>query len=306
MGGWSRFRHEFFVRGRPDLLRKIRKGNQINSADQADVDKLTVEVTYLRNELAKMAVVVQQMSGMLCQMSADSGHGSSVEPLTKKRKIEADHVGSMLVQPPVLPDLNNETPHDEYPLEPTTMSDTDLFLEEMSCSDFMTKGEKCTSADFVDSMLDFDDNNDAYHDTVPLPINSSEDIQPSAVNSSSFVNRSVSTSESSVTHDEERHEEIDSALSKKLNDAISTLPKSLQNTFVERIVENIANPDAYKKHMETVSVLVTAAAIKAQNKVSEEGDDNNLSTETTLPVAAAALGAYLAKYEEATSKGCPA
>merc|ERR1712176_288798 len=311
MGGWSRFRHEFFVRGRPDLLRKIRKGNQINSADQADVDKLTVEVTYLRNELAKMAVVVQQMSGMLCQMSAHSGHGSSVEPLTKKRKIEADHVGSMLVQPPVLPDLNNETPHDVYPLKSTTMSDTDLFLEEMSSSDFMPNMEKCTSADFVDSMLDFDDYNDAYHDTVPLLINSSEDIQPCAVNSSSFVNRSVSTSEgSSVTHDEERHEEIDPALSQKLNDAISTLPKSLQNTFVERIVENIANPDAYKKHMEAVSVLATVAAIEAQNKVSEQGDDNNSSTEnqshTTLPVAAAALGAYLAKYEEATSKGCPA
>merc|ERR1711933_284598 len=164
-----------------------------------------------------------------------------------------------------------------------------------------------TSADFVDSMLDFDDYNDAYHNTVPLSINSSEDIQPCAVNSSSFVNRSVSTSEgSSVTHDEERHEGISPALSQKLNDAISTLPKSLQNIFVERIVENIANPDAYKKHMEAVSVLATAAAIEAQNKVSEEGDDNNLSTETTLPVAAAALGAYLAKYEEATSKGCPA
>merc|ERR1712176_89523 len=206
------------------------------------------------------------------------------EPLTKKRKIEADDVGSMHAQPPALSELN-EAPRLDDPY-------------------------KCTSEDFVSSILDFDDYGDVYHDTVPLPLNSPEYIQPAAVNSSSIVNRSVSTSEgSSVTHDEKTHEELDPALSQKLNDAISTLPKPLQNTFVERIVENITNPDAYKKHMEAVSALATAAAIEAQSAGSGE-DEDMISTEnhldTTLPVAAAALGAYLATYGEATRKENPA
>merc|ERR1712176_1664274 len=232
------------------------------------------------------------------------------EPLTKKRKIEADDVGSMHAQPPALSELN-EAPHLDDPLVPSPVSDADLFLKEIPSSDFLPTMDKCTSEDFVSSILDFDDYGDVYHDTVPLPLNSPEYIQPAAVNSSSIVNRSVSTSEEgiSVTHDKETHEELDPALSQKLDDAISTLPKPLQNIFVERIVENITNPDAYKKHMEAVSALANAAAIEAQSAGSGE-DEDMISTEnhldTTLPVAAAALGAYLAMYGEATRKENPA
>jgi len=211
-------------------------------------------------------------------------------------------------QPPALPELN-EAPHLDHLLEPSPVSDADLFLKEIPSSDFMPTMDKCTSEDFVSSMLDFDEYGDVHHDTVPLPVNSSECIQPDAVNSASFVNRSVSTSEgSSVTHDEKIHEELDPALSQKLNNAISTLPKPLQNTFVERIVENITNPDAYKKHIEAVSVLATAAAIEAQSTSSGEGEDISAENhlDTTLPIAAAALGAYLTKYGEASCKENPA
>merc|ERR1712003_415433 len=303
------------------------------------------------------------MSGMLCQMSVHCSQGSYnalEEPLIKKRKIEADHHVSMHAQPPALPELN-KAPHLDDSLEPRPVSDADLFLKEISSSDFMPSMDKCTSEDFVSSMLDnaieepltkkrkieaddvgsmhaqppaSSELNEAPHlddPLVPNPVSdadlflkeipssdflptmdkcTSEYIEPAAVNSSSIVNRSVSTSEgSSVTHDEKTHEELDPALSQKLNDAISTLPKPLQNIFVERIVENITNPDAYKKHMEAVSALATAAAIEAQSASSGEGEDM-ISTEnhldTTLPVAAAALGAYLATYGEATRKENPA
>src|SRR6056300_446020 len=43
-----RFKHESFLRGRPDLLKEIRKSSQINAADQQEVDKLKEEVQYLR------------------------------------------------------------------------------------------------------------------------------------------------------------------------------------------------------------------------------------------------------------------
>jgi len=307
--GWSRFKHEYFIRGRADLLKNIRKTNQINPADQTDVDKLTDEVGYLRTELCKMALVVQQMSGMLRQMPVHDSHHLRVreEPLTKKRKIEVDHVESMSAHTPALFEPN-EAPYHDNLLEPT-MSDSDLFLEDTFPLGFMPANQsldKCTSADFVASMFDLDDYDEtspAYHDTVPLPVNSAADIQPDAVNSASFFNRRVSSSEdSSATHHGKEHH-------KKLNDAISKLPKSLQKAFVERIVENIANPDAYKKHVEAVSVLATAAAIDAQNMVTGE-DKDKLSmgnqSDMALPVATAALGAFLANYGNATSEEKPA
>ena len=114
---------------------------------------------------------------------------------------------------------------------------------------------------------------------------------------------------------------FDPALARKLNSALATLPKYLQEAFVERMVENLTNPEAYRKHVEAVSVLATAAAIEAENQTMisnasaepvTSGAAGALSThhpdkrsignqsDMTLPVAAAALGAFLAKYGNAT------
>lgn len=137
--------------------------------------------------------------------------------------------------------------------------------------------------------------------------------QPDSVNSSSIYNRSVSNVEEAS-----QPGQLNPKLSVKLNNAVSMLPKSLQESFVERIVENIASPDAYQKHVDAVSVLATAAAIEAQNQTfisntqadaaqPEGSKSGRLSmenqSEMTLPVAAAALGAFLAKYGNASSDG---
>jgi hypothetical protein len=88
------------------------------------------------------------------------------------------------------------------------------------------------------------------------------------------------------------------------------------------MVESLTNPKAFQKHVEAVSVLATAAAIEAENQtmisnanteqpVAPRSDGavhnempNKLSmknqSDMTLPVAAAALGAFLAKYGNAT------
>jgi hypothetical protein len=147
------------------------------------------------------------------------------------------------------------------------------------------------------------------------PINTG--FQPDSIESSFVYNHSVSY------HDEASElepDQLDPKLSVKLNHAISMLPKSLQESFVERIVEKIASPEAYQKHVDAVSVLATAAAIEAQNQTmisnaqaytpGSNGTNNNgkLSmnnqSEITLPVAAAALGAFLAKYSNALTDEC--
>lgn len=115
--------------------------------------------------------------------------------------------------------------------------------------------------------------------------------------------------------------QLDPKLSAKLNNAVSMLPKPLQESFVERIVVNIASPDAYRKHVDAVSVLATAAAIEAQNQTMicntqtdvpmRDGNENSdklsmsIQSEATLPIAAAALGAFLAKYGNASGDDNP-
>lgn len=307
---WWRFKHENFLRGRPDLLPLIKKTNQIDAASQQDFDKLKDEVSYLRGEMSKLTAVVQQMSGMLRQMTG--GEFQVGEPANKKRRVSPDNAQSATIeQVGSMPSLSgcDEVIHPEVSLLDPLISDEDLLVEDIMPIDYqphtvsppMGKVKRTQSADIVESMFDFvkPGGDTSFHD--PEPVNSSS------------LNRSVSYNEDTATVQEQK---LDPNLATKLNDAVSNLPKSLQECFVERIVENIASPDAYKKHVDAVSVLATAAAIEAQNQTDisnsqAEGDEGNTismknQSEMTLPVAAATLGAFLAKYSSGdTAPGNP-
>eukprot|EP00571_Detonula_confervacea_P013132 CAMPEP_0172310272 /NCGR_PEP_ID=MMETSP1058-20130122/11390_1 /TAXON_ID=83371 /ORGANISM="Detonula confervacea, Strain CCMP 353" /LENGTH=426 /DNA_ID=CAMNT_0013023059 /DNA_START=96 /DNA_END=1376 /DNA_ORIENTATION=- len=318
---WWRFKHENFIRGRPDLLKEIRKASQVNAADQQEVDKLKEEVNCLRAEMGRMSDMVQQMSGMLHQMT---GCDFSVEdPSNKKRKFEADHIssvpvvdGSMQSQDHSLNGCDETTLPDGWLLDPLA-SDTDLLLEETplvyqpgTVLPPTERVRRSQSADIIAKMFDFvEDDGDAVPTVGSVdPSLVNPDFQPDSVNSSSVYNRSVSYGD-----DTSQPVQLDPKLSAKLNNAVSMLPKSLQDSFVERIVENIASPDAYQKHVDAVSVLATAAAIEAQNQTrisnTEANTPSKLSmdnqSDMTLPVAAAALGAFLAKYGNASSVDSP-
>jgi len=320
---WWRFKHEHFIRGRPDLLTQIRKANQVNAADQQEVDKLKEEVSALRDDLSRMSDMVHRMAGVLSQVS---GRDFSVEgPVNKKRKFEPDHVGSVLVASDSIPFFDkslrdcDQAMHPEVSLLDPLVSDQDLLLEDilLECHQGTVtppaeKIQRTQSADMVESMFDFVKTESTDSD---IPSSSQANLlaQPDSVNSSSIFNRSVST-----TEEASQPEQLDPALSVKLNNAVSMLPKSLQESFVERIVENIANPEAYQKHVDAVSVLATAAAIEAQNQTlisNTQADTPQLEgpksarlsmdnqSQMTLPVACAALGAFLVKYGNASSDG---
>lgn len=303
---WWRFKHENFLRGRPDLLKEIRKTNQVNAADQQEVDRLKEEVSVLRAEMSRMSDMVQQMAGVLSQVSGQDF--SNDGPGNKKRKLEADCVGSGPVRSGPMPVTSGAVPslsgcdigvHPEVSLLDPLVSDEDLLVEDIplvyepgTVTPPTEKLQRSQSADIVESMFDFVKTDKAI-----------SGAQPDSASSSSIYNRSVSYGD-----DSSQPGQLDPTLSTKLNNAVSMLPKSLQESFVERIVENIASPDAYKKHVDAVSVLATAAAIEAQNQTQSDASNNaTLSmenqSEMTLPVAAAALGAFLAKYGNANADG---
>lgn len=297
--GWSSFRHDDFRLGREDLLGTIRKANQIDAVDREEVEKLRDEVGYLRKEMGRMAAVLEQMSQHII-----GGRGMHVPggPPTKRMKIEPDCVGSSAPPLPNMNENNYDTRCENDLLEPNVIDHDQL----MDDSLFMPpeKGmQKCTSADFIESMLDLDAIDEPHfrdHDDAAAlpPLLHSGKFLPEEVNSSMPQPKhghevSISNSVSNSSN------ELDPALATKLNNAVAKLPESLQAAFVERIVERIASPNEYKKHVDAVSVLADAAAIEAQN--SQKGRANTESgTDPDEPrLAAAALGAYLAKYRSA-------
>ena len=115
--GASHFKHKNFRRGRPDLLRDIKKANQVN---QEEVDKLKTEVTNLKIQILKLTAVVQQMAG--CDFSAVE------EQASKKRKmIKADHDEFI--------DCGDGTHPEVSLLDPPSvseLSDEDLLVEDVS------------------------------------------------------------------------------------------------------------------------------------------------------------------------------
>lgn len=299
---WWRFKHENFLRGRPDLLNKIRKANQVNAASSEEVDKLKEEVSSLKAEMSRMSHMVHRMSGMLQQMT---GRDFSVEEQSnKKRKFEADQISSGQSQDQSLAGCDDTILPEGWLLDPL-VSDAELLLEEVpldyqpgAVTPPTEKVKRSLSAGIIAKMFDFvEDDEDAVPSNGSVdPSTINQDFQPDLVNSSSAYNRSVSYNDETS-----QPAQLDPKLSAKLNNAVSMLPKPLVEAFVERIVENIASPEAYRKHVDAVSVLATAAAIEAQNQTSG-GTNNTMGNQsvTSLPVAAAALGAFLAKYGNAS------
>jgi hypothetical protein len=295
-----RFKHEFFLRGRPDLLKEIRKSSQINAADQQEVDKLKEEVQYLRGEMGKLSSMVQQMSQVIRQMNGGVVTTSMpipYEPVHKKRKLDTDNVRPMTVESSTSshhPSLGHsldgcDSVPDVELLDPQ-VSDADLLLEDFPYLQQVNKDQRCESADLVEDMFDF-----VQKDEKDNFATSSNSLSPDMVNSGYLLNRSVSNvgSDESVSHN--HGNQLDPKLSEKINAALAALPKTLQESFVERMVDTIANPDAYQKHVDAVSVLATAAAIEAEHHEQQPASTNANS----VPIAAAALGAFLTKYGNA-------
>ena len=65
---WWRFKHEYFKRGRTDLLLEIKKSNQQNAADQEEVNALKDEVTSLKQQLSDMQGAMDEVTTLMKQM----------------------------------------------------------------------------------------------------------------------------------------------------------------------------------------------------------------------------------------------
>lgn len=71
---WWEFRHEKFIRGRPELLREIKRANHYETAssDQAEVvEDLKSEVLMLKNRIEEMGNTIEHLTGLVDKLMLD-------------------------------------------------------------------------------------------------------------------------------------------------------------------------------------------------------------------------------------------
>lgn len=74
---WWEFRHEKFIRGRPELLREIKRANHYETAtsDQAEVvEDLKSEVSMLKNRIEEMGSTIEHLTGLVDKLMLDRQH----------------------------------------------------------------------------------------------------------------------------------------------------------------------------------------------------------------------------------------
>ena len=101
-----RFRHENFIRGRPDLLKDIKKTSH-QAAEKAEVDALKKEVHELRARLSSMSNDVTRLTslvetlmmqnGTISTIAASAGASARGDPPTKRRRLSSNGLAASII-----------------------------------------------------------------------------------------------------------------------------------------------------------------------------------------------------------------
>lgn len=315
-----RFRHEKFLRGRPDLLGDIRKANSTESPDKQEVDALKYEVKILKSRIADMAGDIDRLASMVKEMMNIQHIGEhdlyASSPGSKKRKVQMtipSPVKSLQqVAPSIVPLHVSSLP------DPSTINDADLNISEevADCDREYSPGsitpliqndrfESMGSVSSVDQdLLDLfkeeieqqDEDEDFSYELAVV-----DEGTPLPDTATSLGKLDIGSYSSKLASP-------DPQLIQKLHDSLLALPEPMQEIFVERLVATISDPDAFKDQVSAVTALASAAAEMANKRVVDSKDfkgpvPSNIAPDVALPLAAATLGAFLSQYSIALRNG---
>jgi hypothetical protein len=297
-----RFRHEKFLRGRPDLLSEIKKSNQIEPAEKQEVEVLKNEVKELKSQLSTMSKNMEQMAALVGSLMKSQeeqqkqAHRYVQGPPSKKRRISLSipshqmsiskevppsPVKSILPLPVTsLPDASTANDSDFYttvpeiPMPPATPFETKDFSKDISMGSL------------VGSLSDYDEDLLA----TLLSIEDDDNLIEKSKKETEVPDTTMSLPPSNAMQEGQ----VDPKLVEQLRHSLNNLPTNLQELFVERLVKAIASPESFQKQVEAVTFLAHAAAQEAKTRTNEQhrNDDNSRSVE----LATAALGSFLAGY----------
>jgi len=302
-----RFRHEFFLRGRPDLLIDIKKANHSQGADQEEVNALKQEVSQLKEQLGSMQGEMEKVTAMMQKMfqEKESGNMSRKEHPATHSNMSMDFSQSSL-----FPDerkrikLEPEFHITQPPPSPASLAlpavDSNLFNIPLPTEKPERQVSRMSIGSFDPNSLDDlltdnlpDDELSLLHDIV----GGTSDMGIGSSNGNALVlpqNQQMETAAGGAHY--ETVLDANPRLRQKFQYALSCLPLDMQRLFVERLVGMVSNPEALQNHIDAVTALSKAAAKRAQ---AQDVDSRNGKSDVPLQLAVATLGAFLTQYSNA-------
>jgi len=320
-----RFRHEKFLRGRPDLLSEIKKSNQIEPAEKQEVDALKNEVIELKLQLATMSKNMEQLAALVGSMMKNQEEQQKQadrfvkDSTSKKRRISVSvpnqqmsiskAMSPLSVKSHVIDNsVTNIKPFSVTSLpDASTANDSDLYTEVPGiplppASPFITNDfpKENSMGSLVGSLSEYDE------DLLATLLALDDDSQNLLDNSKTETE--VPDTTMSLPHSKSmQDEQVDAKLVEQLRHSLKNLPKNLQELFVERLVNVIASPESFQNQVEAVSALAHAAAEEAKTPLDSTTNDTNMAqndfdgndcnnNRQSVDMATAALGSFLARY----------
>jgi outer membrane murein-binding lipoprotein Lpp len=298
-----RFRHEKFLRGRPDLLSEIKKSNQIEPAEKQEVDALKSEVKELKSQLASMSKNMEQLAALVGSLMKNQ-HQANIyvqdSSSSKKRRISV--VPKPMPPSPVKSHSVDQSAAVIKPLSVTslpdasTANDTDLFSEvpRMPLPPASPFGEELSKDQSAGSLVG---SLSEYDEDLLATLLALDDENDVLVEKSKPETEVPDTTMSLPPSKSVQSEPVDAKLVKQLRHSLNNLPKKLQELFVERLVNVIASPDSFQNQVEAVSALAQAAAQEAKSRLDNDFTGSHIdSGKQSVELATAALGSFLARY----------
>jgi len=319
-----RFRHEKFLRGRPDLLSEIKKSNQIEPAEKQEVDALKTEVRDLKSQLATMGKNMEQLAALVGSMMKNQEEQQQQadryvqDSASKKRRVSVSipnlpmSVSKSKTMPPS--PVNSIQPLSVTSLpDASTANDSDLFAhqttkaltEASGMTHTLPPASSFTSKDFSkdSSIGSIMGSLSEYDEDLLATLLALDDDSQNLIDKSKTETEMPDTAMSLPPSKSMQDDQVDTKLVEQLRHSLNSLPKNLQELFVERLVNVIASPESFQNQVEAVSALALAAAEEAKTRLDSTGniattattigqDDNKQSVE----LATAALGSFLVQY----------
>lgn len=284
-----RFRHEKFVRGKPELLIDIKRsnGHQSSSTKNSAVTPIVVkseEAASLKTEVTTLKQRIEAMTKNIDDLT------SMVQKVTLKQKEEEPEVGTKRKKIVSDGDVRPDS-------APSNMELDDLSSEvasfpplpppQVGVSRESSDTSKLTDDDFVDHLFTAfgeEDNMEGLLDEAPPTTTPTEDDNTP-----------------------------DPQLMMKLSEALKLLPKEMQEMIVDRLVANIVGTDSMERNAKAASTLTDAAKpnkILVGGKVAPNQVPPSPAIDARpapgqmvpMPLAAATLAALLSQYSEAVNK----
>jgi HSF-type DNA-binding len=297
-----RFRHEKFIRGKPELLVEIKRshGNGTGSTNSKGVSSpspiltisgdepssLTLEVSTLKKRIDAMTKNINELTSLVNKVSFIQDEKEvKVEdeqsPGSKRKKTESTL--PMAISPD---DILSSS---EMELDDVAFDNVTYLPPLESSSRQTSETSKLTDDDFVDHLFTAFEGEDDVDGLLCME----QYVTPAPV----------------APEPEENRNSPDPKLIKRLSDALSLLPKEMQEMIVDRLVANILGTDALDKGNKAVGVkeefskASKVPSVSPSNQVSQSGvgDSRPFEQMLPMPLAAATLAALLSHYSQSAN-----